>query len=200
MMVLMNTTPQGARVSLFGGSFNPPHLGHVWMTATALSMLDVDEVWWLPAARHAFGKVFRFDIDERLHLCSLATAPFNGLAKVLPPPLPAEQVSYSYEELEALQKARPDLNIRLLVGADVAASLERFHRAPELLERWGVDVVGRVGYELPELPGADLHYCDVELPNVSSSEVRERLDRGESCLDLLPRAVWERIRKQIRAR
>jgi nicotinate-nucleotide adenylyltransferase len=184
--------PGRTTISVFGGSFDPPHLGHVWMCATALSVLEVDQVWWIPAAQHAFGKTLS-PVALRLELCGLAVAPFGERARVVESPCEPGRPSYTIDELEALSARHPQIRFRLLVGADVAASLGDFHRADELLAGWGIDVVGRSGrpWTAPE-GAADLRVVPVELPDVSSTEVRRRMGAGEDLGDLVPRAVWAR--------
>ena len=67
------------RVAIYGGSFDPPHIGHVLAVAWALSTAEVDEAWIIPTWEHAFDKAHEASFDERMAMCRLAFAPFKAI-------------------------------------------------------------------------------------------------------------------------
>src|SRR5580692_5169959 len=113
-------------VAVFGGSFNPPHLGHVLATAYVLSMFEVDEVLVVPTYRHPFAKTLA-PYEDRVLMCRLAMAW-----------MPNVEVSRVEEEiggdgrtlvtLEHLASAHPDWKMRLLIGADLLTEAPRWYR------------------------------------------------------------------------
>jgi len=151
-------------------------------------VFDVEEVWWVPTGRHAFGKPLP-PIERREALCEAAIRPFGPRVRVVRAPEAPGEVSTSVELLERLSALHPGREFRLLLGSDLLPELPRFHRSEELLARWGIDVVGREGHGTPPPPARDLRISTVVLPDVSSTEVRRRLDAGLPCEHLVPAEV-----------
>jgi nicotinate-nucleotide adenylyltransferase len=168
------------RTALLGGSFDPPHLGHVLCAAHARIVGGVDAVWLLPVARHAWGKPLA-PFAQRLELCRLACAdlPFVSVRDdELRNPS-----GFTWDLLDLLEREHPERSFCLVGGTDTGRDLERWHRGPELVRRLPVLVVPRGGHDAG--PAA--------LPAISSTLVRRRLAAGDRCADLLPHTVAERI-------
>jgi nicotinate-nucleotide adenylyltransferase len=175
------------RVAVFGGSFDPPHLGHVLSVAWTLSTGDVDEVWVVPTWEHAFGKKHRADFDARTAMCELAFAPFAGV-RVSDVERRLGGVSRTLLTLEALTAEHPDVALRLLIGADVLPTTDRWHRWDEIVRRAPPLIIGREGYPAPA-------ECPVSIPNVSSTDVRAALEQDADLSGLVPGAVVDYIRE-----
>ncbi len=177
----------GRRVAIYGGSFDPPHLGHVLSVAWALSASDIDEVWAIPTWRHAFGKAHGASFDARMAMCELAFAPFRGVTSM---DLERElgDVSRTLETLQTIRSRRPDAELRLLIGADVLQTVDRWYRWEDVIQLAPPLVVGRDGYPAPEA-------CPISIPNVSSTDVRAALEHGGELTGLVPTAVIAHIRK-----
>ena len=153
-------------MALFGGSFNPPHIGHVLSVAYALSAGLVERVVTVPVFAHALGKRLAA-FDHRVEMARLAFEWLPGvevsrIEERLGTP------SRTLDTIVALEAEHPSWDLRLLVGSDILGELHQWHafaeierRAPPLvLPRAGTDVAG----PLPRL-----------LPEVSSTDVRARL-------------------------
>src|SRR5580700_9701846 len=114
------------KVAVFGGSFNPPHVGHVLACALVLSTEDVDRVLVVPAYKHAFAKALA-PFDDRVTMCELALGwmPRVEVSRV-------EQElggdSLTIRTLEHLAHAHPDWRLRLVIGADILAETSRWAR------------------------------------------------------------------------
>jgi nicotinate-nucleotide adenylyltransferase len=96
-------------------------------------------------------------------------------------------VSRTLHTLEALRAEHPDASFRLLVGADVLPTTERWHRWDEVTKLAPPLVIGREGYPVPE-------GCPISIPDVSSTQVRAALEGQGELYGLLPRTVIEYIR------
>jgi len=170
------------RIALFGGSFNPPHLGHVLAAVYAHAIGGVDEVWVLPVAKHAYGKPI-VAWDARWRMCAAA---FAGLSFVR---LRDDELrnphGYTFDLVTGLRAKYPEHHWCLVGGTDTAKDLRHWHRGEELTALVEVIAVPRRGYD--DLPNA--------LPALSSSLVRERLEQGQSIADLVPTAVADLIRQ-----
>ena len=170
----------GKRIALFGGSFDPPHLGHVLAACYARIVAQVDEVWVLPVARHAYAKPIS-PWEQRWQLCQAA---FAGLDFVhLHDDEQRNSGGFTFDLIENLRRAHPDHRWLLLGGTDTARDLLNWHRGAELVKLIDIIPVPRRGYD--DHPAA--------LPQISSSMIRERLQRGENIRELVSPSVAKLI-------
>lgn len=168
-------------VGVLGGSFDPPHCGHVLFAAYARSVAPIDEVLVVPTFEHPFGKRLS-PFAHRVAMCERAFGPIDSV-RVSRLEAALGGPSYTVRTLEALHDAEPDASFRLLIGADVAGEVHRwkdFDRVEALAPPF---VVGRGGHDRVLAPGV------LTLPEVSSTEVRARLASGADVVGLVPRLV-----------
>lgn len=168
------------RTALFGGSFDPPHLGHVLAALYARLIGGAEAVWVLPSAEHPYGKPLT-PFADRLMLCQLAFADLS-FAEVRDDER-GNPGGYTIGLVERLRATHPERTWLLIGGTDTAHDLPNWRRGAELTRLVEVLAVPRRGYD--DDPAA--------LPAISSSLVRERLRAGDPCRDLLPAAVADRI-------
>lgn len=173
-------------VAIFGGSFDPPHVGHVLAISYVLTTESVETVLVIPAYRHPFDKVLS-PFEHRVRMCELATQDLkrthiSTLESKLGTP------SLTLRTLEHLASEHPDWRLRLVVGADVLREAPKWHAFEQVRALAPLIVLGRGGVEEPNAP-------ETVLPTVSSTEVRAALrERRMSRLSrLVPRAVLEYI-------
>lgn len=177
-------------IGLLGGSFNPPHVGHLMAAWYVLATEPVAEVWLLPSFRHPFGKEL-LPFAERVEMCRLAAAALRGVhvcgaeAELAGDPL----VGKMARTLEHLVGKHPDCRFALAVGTDILPDTDKWFRWDRVQELARVVVVGRQGHEA----GAEGRPL---LPAVSSTAIRERLARGEDVSRLVPRRVLAHIRER----
>ncbi|MBA3936200.1 MAG: nicotinate-nicotinamide nucleotide adenylyltransferase [Planctomycetes bacterium] len=164
------------RIALFGGSFDPPHLGHVLAATYARVMGAVDEVWVMPVARHAYAKPIS-PWAQRWALCQAAFAGL-GFVRLCDDEL-RNPHGYTFDLLAALRAGHPGHVWFLVGGTDTATDLANWHRGAELRRLIQVIAVPRRGYD--EDPAA--------LPALSSSLVKGRIAAGGPLAGLLPPAV-----------
>lgn len=182
------------RVAVYGGSFNPPHVGHGMVVAWLLWTGRVDAVWIVPVFHHAFeGQQDKrlAPFAERLSWCQALAAQVDpagdGRVQALAVERDLPVPSFTIDTLSHLAARHPGVDLVPVVGADVVPQLPRWRRWAELQARFPPLVVGRLGHPVPE--GAVL------FPDVSSSEVRRRLLAGEPVDHLVPAGVLARIRQ-----
>jgi nicotinate-nucleotide adenylyltransferase len=175
-------------VALFGGSFNPPHVVHQMVALYVLETAAVDALWIVPTWRHAFGKDL-VSYDDRVAMCERAAA---GLGPRVSVSRVEEQVaavhggvSRTLHTLDFLADTQPGIVPRLVIGADILADTGKWHRWDEVARRAPPIILGRSGHPVPD--GALV--CPIEMPAVSSTDIRDRLSRGEEVMPLLPRSV-----------
>ncbi|HZJ65201.1 MAG TPA: nicotinate-nicotinamide nucleotide adenylyltransferase [Kofleriaceae bacterium] len=181
-----------ARVALFGGSFNPPHVAHQMVALYVLETQPVDELWFVPTYTHPFGKDL-VAYDHRIAMCELAAAPLGGRAQVsraeaelaARPGFVASR-TLDLVELVAARGHAP----RLVVGADILGEAEHWYRWDDVIAAAPLIVIGRGGHPVP--PGSVA--TEITMPEVSATQVRERLAGGSpDVTGLVPRNVLRYI-------
>jgi len=184
------------RIGLVGGSFDPPHLGHLVVAECARVELDLDEVrllvagepWMKPAVSAA---------ADRVALVEAAVADAAGLVcdtREVGRPGP----TFTADTLAEIRAEEPDADLFFVLGEDAAAALPAWERIEEAFALATFVVVTRPGSEAPDesaLPGPVVH---LEIPQlrVSSTDLRERFARGGATRWLVPPAVDDEIRRR----
>lgn len=180
------------RVALLGGSFDPPHVCHLLLSSYVLQVADVDQVWWLPCASHAFGKQSA-PLQDRVSLCELAT---RCREDVLVSDVEArlDRPSYTIDTVEALRAEHPGVDFVWIAGSDLLGELRRWHRWRDLLKVLDFVVVRR-GPSMGSPPsGGRFVILPLRFPDLSSTHIRETLLGGGDVAGLVDSAVLEAIR------
>ena len=204
-----------ARVGLLGGTFNPPHVGHMLCAQEALAALELDRVLLMPVHTPPH-KALPGDPgpEVRLELCRLAAGDAAGI-EVTEVEIDRPGRSYTVDTLRALHDARPEDDLTFIAGADQACGLPGWHEPAAVLELAELGVAEReatrrddVREALYGLPGAEQRVRFFSMPriDVSSSLIRRRVAEGRPIRWLVPdaveRAIAERglYRPQVGAR
>ena len=172
------------RVAVYGGSFNPPHVGHAMVACWLRWTERVDQVWLLPAFAHPFDKEL-VPFRMRVGFCEALVDSLGPWARVEPIEEELPRPSYTIDTLGALAARHPSHRFRLVVGADALPTLSQWKRWDLIERQFPPIVVGRQGY--PEVSDAPV------FPDVSSTEIRRRLRGGEAVDHLVPAAVLRRL-------
>jgi nicotinate-nucleotide adenylyltransferase len=177
------------RIALFGGSFDPPHLGHVLAACYAKLMTQVDAVWVLPVAKHAYQKdLSPWDVRWQLCQAAFADLPF---VTVRDDEL-RNPSGFTFDLLTLLTQAHPEHTWFLVGGSDTAMDLPNWHRGNELATRIQIIPVPRRGFKHAiNEPGEHIG----ALPAISSSLIRERLANGQPIDDVVPTTVANLIKR-----
>lgn len=175
------------RLALFGGSFNPPHVAHQLAALYVLETEPVDELWLVPCFRHPFEKTLE-DFEHRFRMCERAAAALGPRVRVSDVERTLGGESRTLRTVEALRAQHPGVELAVVVGSDLEGEVGSWYGAAELRRLARFIVVGRAGH------GAGR--SAIEMPAVSSTEIRRRLRRGEPVEALVPRAVLDYIRER----
>ncbi len=173
-------------VALFGGSFNPPHVAHQMAAFYVLQTQQVDQLWLVPCFKHPFDKSME-TFENRKGMCDLAAAPLGPRVKVSDIERRLGGDSLTLRTVKALQAENPGDRFSWIVGADLVPEIDSWFGAEELRRLVSFLVVGRAGH-------SDAAQHSVELPRVSSSDVRARLAAGLPVNDRVPITVTQYIR------
>ncbi len=172
---------------IFGGSFNPPHAAHQMTCLYLLENLGADEVWMVPANSHPLGKEL-IEFQHRVEMCRLVAASLGSRVVVCGVEEKLGGQGRTFDLLAHLIGEHPGRAFALAVGADILLETDKWHRWADITEMVQVLTLGRSGYG-NEPTGKIVPAGELELPKVSSSEIRRRLRVQESVDGLLSRAV-----------
>ena len=193
------------RLGLFGGTFDPPHVGHLILATEAQYQLQLERVLWVltPWPPHKAGQPVT-PVAERFELLgtSLAGNPDFELSRVdldRPPP------HYAFDTVELLRKAYPATRLIYLMGGDSLADLPNWHTPKAFVQACDeIGVMQRPGrdYNLTDLevilPGltARVRFIQAPLLEISSSRLRRRIAEGQPCRYYFLPAVYRLIQKR----
>lgn len=179
------TRDRPTTVGVFGGSFDPPHLGHALLVALLRARGELDRVVVAPVYDHPLAKGTKTPFAKRLAWTRAAMRMHGDFVEVtdvertLAEGDPSRP-SYSLRLLEAVAEQHPGAQVRLVIGSDIVrrGETKRWHKWDDIETRFPPLVVPRAGY-------ADA--IDCALPEVSSSDVREAAARGD----------WDAVRRRV---
>lgn len=182
------------KVGLFGGTFNPPHIGHLIMANEVYTALGLSEIRFMPNAKAPHKEVSKSASNEqRLHMVELAIQDVPHFV-IETYELERGGISYTYDTMKAMCEREPDVAFYFIIGGDMIDSLHTWYRIDDLVELVQFVGVKRPGYEAKTA----YNVLMVEAPEIdlSSTFIRNRLQQQNSLRYLLPEAVERYIRKE----
>jgi nicotinate-nucleotide adenylyltransferase len=193
------------RIGIFGGTFDPVHMGHLILAEQCRDQALLDQVWFMPSAHppHKSDKpITRF--EQRCEMIELAIAGHPAfrverIEKELPPP------SYTAETLAELRRRHPDDEFFLLMGSDSLPDLPGWYEPRRVIAQAGLVVIPRPGVMLwtaerlatalaVDVSAVRLRFVACPMIEIASRELRRAMADGMSIRYLVPRAVEEYIR------
>lgn len=187
------------KLGIFGGSFDPIHNGHVTLAVAAIEEAALDELLVMPAHVQPFkiGKEVADD-HHRLEMCKLA---FDNVEKaaVSDYEMSNTEVSYTYDTLTYMKSVYSDYKIHFITGTDSFLEIEYWKKGVELLRNFSFIVSVRPGYKESALEDKIRFYrekynTDIiklyhEMPDISSTKIKSRLDQNLSISHMVPESV-----------
>ncbi len=197
--------PARERIGIFGGTFDPVHVGHLVAAVNARHELGLDKVL-LVVANVPWQKAGARAVTPAHERLALVTAAVGNVEGVEASPLEIDRggVSYTADTVAEVAARHPDADLYLIVGADVARELRTWERIEEIRESVTLVVVTRPGHSdgHSERPGdgtsstSGWRRVDVEVPalEISSTDLRDRAASGRPLDYLVPEAAIQLIR------
>lgn len=184
------------RLGVLGGTFDPIHVGHRIVARDVLEALELDRVLVVPAARPPHREAV-LDAERRLGITRRA---FRGDSRIEVSGREVERggPSFTVDTLEGLREERSPEALFCVIGADQLADFASWHRPERIVELAELAVMNRGGEEPsppPELPELPFRRVEVTRIDLSSTRIRERLERGRPIRYLVP----EPVRREIAA-
>lgn len=186
------------RVGLMGGSFDPIHLGHIAIAGEARDALQLSHVLFLPSGRPPHKAHLGASPAQRLEMTRLAVEPLPW-AQASDVEVCRQGTIYTVDTLQILSSQHPEAAFYYIIGADTLLDLPNWRNTQKVctlcrficLHRPGVadEAIGTALEDLRSRYGAQVHLVPASGPDISSTEVRRRVARGQSTEGLLPSAV-----------
>lgn len=196
------TAAHRRRIGVLGGTFDPPHVGHLWLATLAADALDLDRVLFMPSAQPPHKPAGEVSSStDRLLMTRLAIAG-DELFELCPIELERPGPSFTIDSAAELRRLYPESDLFLLMAADSLAQIDTWREPERLLSMLEWAVGPRPGSQLPDREalaerfGADaarVHLLEGPSLDVSASQIRGRVAAGQAIRYLVPVAVEELI-------
>jgi len=191
------------KIGVYGGTFNPPHLGHITAAKAVFEMLGLDLLLLIPAGvpPHKQMPEGSPTADQRLEMTRLAGEQLGlgNQVRILDLELKREGRSFTADTLEELKKQYPEDELWLLMGTDMFLTLQAWRSPEKILSLAGIAAFGRTEADSEELFAVQREYLSRTYPqariftltipgvvDISSTELRERLAKGNGSEFLAP--------------
>jgi nicotinate-nucleotide adenylyltransferase len=181
------------RLGIFGGTFDPIHLGHLILAECCREQCALDRVWFVPAGSPPHKPIGRTAVEHRLEMLRIAVAGHSAF-EVSEIEALGTGPSYSFETLEQIHNARPGDELFFLIGADSLVDLPSWRRPERIFELATLVVVNRPGVGAPAvfpLGSEERTIVQVVIPQIgiASHDVRRRIAEGRTIRYQVPRGV-----------
>ena len=184
---------KGRQIGIFGGTFNPIHLGHLIVAEQVLTKLHLDEIWFIPTNVPPLKDEPVVSAQDRANMLELGTQD-NPRFQVKLFELYRGGVSYTVDTLRYLRESQPENHYYLIMGSDQVNNLGEWKEPTKLAQLATLVGVQRAGYpQKAELP---MIWVDVPAIAISSSLVRQTIAIGGSIRYLVPDTVRNYIQKK----
>ncbi|MBI4999470.1 nicotinate (nicotinamide) nucleotide adenylyltransferase [Candidatus Gottesmanbacteria bacterium] len=167
----MDKTVSKKKIAIFGGSFDPPHLGHQRLLSQVLASGVVEEIWLMPAFVSPWKRQLAMAKD-RLGMCKLLVG--KGI-KVSDLEIKRQGKSYTIDTVRELKKRFPDDKFYWLIGSDMVKDLNKWHKADQLFR--------------------EIEFLVFPRTKTSSTDVRERVKRGLPISGLVQKEIEKYIKE-----
>lgn len=179
------------KVGILGGTFDPPHIGHLIIADQVLTLCNLDEVRFMPnhIPPHK-EKKSNSTVKDRLNMLELATKDHSRY-KIETIELKREGKSYTYTTMSLLRQLEPENTFSFIIGGDMIDYLPKWYKIEELMK-----LVQFIGVARPNYKGKtnySVQMIDIPTIDISSSMIREKIARGHSVKYLLTDSVIKYI-------
>ena len=186
------------KICLFGGTFDPPHIGHLLIAQTICEAEGFDKVVFIPANRSPNKKVATLQKD-RVDMLELAVEG-NPNFEISDLEIRRGGVSYTIDTLRAFKDELVDENdeISYLIGSDSLLDFKNWKEPKEIIERSNVIVAIRPGFRPSDIPSwllHGVHFANIPRFEISSSNIRKRWAEDKTIRYMVTLPVWEYINK-----
>lgn len=186
------------KIGIFGGSFNPIHIGHAILANYMVQNTDIDRLWLMVSRQNPLKE--RYDKEYDIHRIRMVDMVASRLKNVLTSGLEFSlpYPSYTIDTLDALKKKFPDDDIKLVIGADNWAIFHKWKDYERIIFEYGLMIYPRRGFgvEIDDEYKDYVTLVDAPLIEISSSFIRDQIKSRKDVSFLLPDDVYRYIQKK----
>lgn len=185
------------RIGILGGTFDPPHIGHLIMAEEARIQMELDEIWWLPNKipphKHKDSDSTE---EDRLKMVEMMIQLHESFS-LCDIELKRDGPSYTVDSVAEIIKSYPNNTFYFIIGEDSLYNLHKWNRSEELQEMISFIVMPRPGYN-PDLNTKIVSstMLDSHTLDVSSTNIRKSIENNKLNRFLVTRAVYEYIEER----
>lgn len=194
------------KIGIMGGTFDPPHLGHLLSAEYTAAELELERVIFIPTGLKAYKSADNAaSAADRYAMTAAATAA-NEKFDISDIEIKNTNINYTGDTLEKLHGIYPGTHFYFIVGADSLDYMDEWHEPEKLFRLCTVAAVGRPGFDktrifdkaesLKRRFNADIRYIDMPQIDISSSEIKNRIKAGKSVRYMVPGCVEEYIKRE----
>lgn len=193
------------RIGILGGTFSPPHLGHLLLAREAMEKAELQKVIFIPCGnpphkdeKQVLDARLRFEMVRR----AIENVPGFEISDI---EINSKEKSYTAKTLEKLRKIYKNDTLCFIVGADSLCEIDGWYHPQEIFDNAELIAAYRTGLDLTKFSQAVSH-CEEEygarittvemMVDISSSDIRARVKKGENVRDMLPIGVFEYIEEK----
>lgn len=177
-------------IGIFGGSFNPIHNGHIQLAKHILRLSTLDEIWFMVSPQNPLKPQGSL-LDDHLRL-EMAQVALQDEPRLIAKDdeFRLSKPSHTWHTLQCLSNEHPDTSFTLIIGADNWHVFNQWAHYQEILQKYEIIIYPRqhTAIDTASLP-SNVHLVDTPLYNISSTEVRQRIQQGKSVDLLIPSAI-----------
>ena len=183
------------RIALFGGSFDPIHLGHLSIIEALVHSKQYEHIFVIPCGSHAFQKKFLFTSKERLDFLRASLSELSTV-EVSEIEISTAQASYSIDTILHFKEKYPATKLVFVLGTDAFSKLDQWHRVDELVQLCQFVVIKRKDdlLQIPVIAGLNYELIDINAPQISSTKIREQIAKKGSLKGLVHPFVEEQLK------
>ncbi len=178
----MNESASGTRpkLAIFGGSFDPPHLGHLILAEQIRDQFQIDRLIWMPGYLPPHKQDYALASPQnRLAMVTIAIASNPGF-EVSDLEIDRKGISFTVDTLEEISSQYPESELFLIVGADSFVGMDTWYLPDRIRELAKLIVYGRKGSDLTRNEDGDILFADGPDIDISSTLVRNAMRSGRS--------------------
>lgn len=194
------------KIGIMGGTFDPPHLGHLLSAEYTAAELELERVIFIPTGLKAYKSADNAaSAADRYAMTAAATAA-NEKFDISDIEIRNAGINYTGDTLEKLHGIYPGTHFYFIVGADSLDYMDEWHEPEKLFRLCTVAAVGRPGFDKTQIFdkaeslkrrfNADIRYIDMPQIDISSSEIKNRIKAGKSVRYMVPGCVEEYIKRE----
>ena len=182
------------KLILFGGSFDPPHLGHLKIIENCCG--ECDKLILMPSAHSPLKTKHPIAVAKhRLKMLELLTQELNQPIQIDDWEINQPEPTYTYLTIHKVQNEYPNSSISLVVGADQLEQFQKWKNYQKILDSIHIIGFNRDNYNAVPVEGMNLTWIKDFKMDISSTEIREKIGRGDQLGNELPQPVWDYIQE-----